>query len=644
MILESVTIGHLRCLEDCHVRLDQYVAVIGANGVGKSTVLEALRFVLDPDFSAKADDWNACAQDNKPLSVTINCKRLNAMEQDAWGRYVDTNGSLALTKIAQKDEAGAVTVGYRGVTLRHRAFDALYETYRGNKNTFRGEYTRFRTANRGYGLDNYTRSEDMVEALRSWEGQHTEQCERLEVDYDAKDVESKLYDSFRVVYVPAVSPVQDTVDGKGSMLSNLINQMLWRDVLAKPQFIDLQRRMVEEYRAIFPTDGETELDVASALINRSLQQFAPGSTVQLGWKPDSLPKIAPPTYRTVVTEDGVSGDIERKGNGVQRALVVAVLNALNDNTNAQHPVEGTTYIGPTTLLLVEEPELYQHPTRARHFARSLSQLAVVDDNAPRMQVVVTTHSPYFVSVANFEAVRLLRRERDGRQSPRRRISEATLEDIWAQLRTARGYAEGSNEGLTARARLAGSIDIMVREGFFADAIVLTEGSSDAAAVTAGLARQGVDADARGIAILDAGGVGELDKLLLIFRAFEIPTFVIWDGDVSKGRAEAPNRQITAARNRRLLGIVGAAPVAFPTTTVANNYAVFEEDRETTLRVEFGADYDRLMDETCTRHGWDREKGEKVATIVQQVYDALHALNRSSGRLDALCAAIAALVP
>jgi len=33
VILETLTIGHFRCLENCVINLDPYVAIIGANGV-----------------------------------------------------------------------------------------------------------------------------------------------------------------------------------------------------------------------------------------------------------------------------------------------------------------------------------------------------------------------------------------------------------------------------------------------------------------------------------------------------------------------------------------------------------------------------------------------------------------------------------
>ena len=58
---------------------------------------------------------------------------------------------------------------------------------------------------------------------------------------------------------------------------------------------------------------------------------------------------------------------------------------------------------PTLLLGVEEPELYQHPPQARHLADVFGQMAKGNN-----QVLITTHSPMFVSGDGFENTQLVR--------------------------------------------------------------------------------------------------------------------------------------------------------------------------------------------------------------------------------------------
>ena len=212
---------------------------------------------------------------------------------------------------------------------------------------------------------------------------------------------------------------------------------------------------------------------------------------------------------------------------------------------------------------------------------------------------------------------------------------ALLDDIAQALRQARGYAPNSDEERAIIARLGTLMDTEVREGFFADVVVLVEGTSDIAAIAAALARFGVDADGAGIALLAAGGTGNLDKLWLVFDRLGIPVYLMFDADAPKSGS--------AATNARLLTLLGAPAVSHPKTTVEAKYAVFEVDRETTMRAEFGADYDTLLDAACKAFGYERDQGEKVASIVEHVYAQLHDAGRVSPSLERVCASVAGLL-
>src|SRR3569832_1908381 len=87
--------------------------------------------------------------------------------------------------------------------------------------------------------------------------------------------------------------------------------------------------------------------------------------------------------------------LTRMGHGLQRSYLLALLQELaaSDAPDA-----------PTLLLGCEEPELYQHQPQARHLAEVFENLATGNN-----QILVTTHSPLFVSGDGFEIVRLVRR-------------------------------------------------------------------------------------------------------------------------------------------------------------------------------------------------------------------------------------------
>ena len=68
------------------------------------------------------------------------------------------------------------------------------------------------------------------------------------------------------------------------------------------------------------------------------------------------------------------------------------------------------------------------------------------------------------------------------------------------------------------------------EGFFANGVILVEGRSDKAALTATARMLGVNFEAAGIAILSVEGKSNLDRPFVIFRELGIPTFLLWDCD------------------------------------------------------------------------------------------------------------------
>src|SRR5207249_7341822 len=105
-------------------------------------------------------------------------------------------------------------------------------------------------------------------------------------------------------------------------------------------------------------------------------------------------------------------DVSNTGHGLQRAFVltmlqhlalvesrsVATLNAKLEN--ASQNVERTTtapgkFRLPNLVIGIEEPELYQHPSRQRHISNVLQTLVsgTTGNVAEQTQVIFSTHSP-----------------------------------------------------------------------------------------------------------------------------------------------------------------------------------------------------------------------------------------------------------
>jgi predicted ATP-dependent endonuclease of OLD family len=137
-------------------------------------------------------------------------------------------------------------------------------------------------------------------------------------------------------------------------------------------------------------DNEAALKGVSEALQTRLAEWAhPAATLRVAWRQDSLKavKVDEPLAGIIAGESGYEGSLVRFGHGFQRSYLLALLQEL---------AAGDDKTAPTLILGCEEPELYQHPPQARHLAGVFEKLS--QDNA---QIIVTTHSPYFVSGRNF---------------------------------------------------------------------------------------------------------------------------------------------------------------------------------------------------------------------------------------------------
>src|SRR5213593_4677086 len=102
--------------------------------------------------------------------------------------------------------------------------------------------------------------------------------------------------------------------------------------------------------------------------------------------------ITMPNAQVKASEQDFEGALARFGHGLQRSFIFALLQEL-----AEHGDKG-----PKLLLGCEEPELYQHPPQSRYLAGVMQQLS--KQNA---QIMVSTHSPHFISGKSFEQIRMV---------------------------------------------------------------------------------------------------------------------------------------------------------------------------------------------------------------------------------------------
>jgi len=329
-----------------------------------------------------------------------------------------------------------------------------------------------------------------------------------------------------VVFIPAVKKVSEEAKStKTSPFGSLLN---W---LVSSIQDDLRSEMQAKLDTIFTealTSLPKEIDEESGdevtrldLINRTLNKHlikAFGASLKVDFK---KPEVDSTIFGETIlnADDGFLTEITEKGHGLQRAAMLAIIRTylqFRSRLEAKTPGLGRV------IFLVEEPEIYLHPTMKRSTYSLFRQLAEGGD-----QIIYSTHDGYFIDVLNFSEIRYFRKEFTN-PAPRSLVdfvTEKTFLDVWKKL-----SGRDDIEITSVKERLRNLYNLHRNEGFLSKTVILCEGPTEGSTFRLYFDAIGYNLDAHGISVVDAGDVNLLDILYLLFTEFGIPTYVIWDGD------------------------------------------------------------------------------------------------------------------
>lgn len=250
------------------------------------------------------------------------------------------------------------------------------------------------------------------------------------------------------------------------------------------------------------------------------------------------------------------------------------------------------------------------------------------------QIIVTTHSPLFVSGEGFENVRLVRKASLNAGTTVRQLG---FEDLCSRIRIALGEDPRSRtQGLLAK--IHQTLQPGIAEMFFTRVPVLVEGLEDVAYITAELYLSGRWTDFRrlGCQLIPVHGKGKLIQPLAIAVALGVPTFVVFDAD---GNETSQHRTKHERDNRALISLLSATIEPFPTNHVwGQNHAIWKTNLTDTVRNDFGSDYGRLTE--AARQHYAQEGGlEKNGLFIAQWLSLAKEETLSSPTLARLCDSI-----
>jgi len=369
MRLCRVKIRNFRCYKaEVTIDLDQFVALIGKNDVGKSAIFDALALFFDqqkPDGDDATRDGNkadmaiTCEFDQLPATILIDAQHRTTLDEEY---LLNTDGHLEIVRIFN----GAL----KSPTPR-TSIHALHPTAP--------------LAADLLGLK--------IPELRS-------RARHLEVDLSAvnQTVSAELRRAIRAHIADlAIGPVEIEVDdqpGAKELYARIREALpaffLFRaDRASTDQDSEAQDPMKIAVRLAIENQKES-LQAIALKVQEQVSELVDGTLVKVAAMAPEIaaeltPEISEPRWESIfkiALNSDADIPLNKRGSGVRRLVLLAFLQAQAEARQTRNPECGIIYA-------IEEPETSQHPDRQRSLLHALEQVAAQRG----CQALITTHVP-----------------------------------------------------------------------------------------------------------------------------------------------------------------------------------------------------------------------------------------------------------
>ncbi|MGU5816601.1 ATP-dependent nuclease [Aeromonas hydrophila] len=293
--------------------------------------------------------------------------------------------------------------------------------------------------------------------------------------------------------------------------------------------LELNQHLLEVGRRI-SSEGDmrfTELNSIDQSVNSKINDLFPGMSVKLHFETPTIDDLIKAGTLKVFEDHNDGRDFSSYGHGAQRSIQMALVQYLAE---VKRQSSSST---ATTLLLIDEPELYLHPFAVEQVREALLALSVNG-----YQVVISTHSAQMITPECAEQALLIRKNAANGTYSRLRLADAIQTVV-----------PNSTHQMEQLFNLSHSTQVL-----FAENVILTEGKTElrlipflfkaVANVTMGQEKQ---------ALVAQSGVNDTKKSLAILTAMDLPAKAICDldyafnGAIRDGYIQGNDPDITALK-------------------------------------------------------------------------------------------------
>lgn len=324
-------------------------------------------------------------------------------------------------------------------------------------------------------------------ALEKWPDSSSWNTERLK--------EEKMRTKFTSIPFICTDPQRDIhkdLSEKNSWVGRILACIEYNDddILALESLIE-----EVNIQAVDKSNELTKLKSNLEKLNRSFDSSGKAEITPIPKKVRDFPKHFSIHFGET---DNRTFPMEYHGMGTRSWASMLAISAFIDLMFPKHEQEARMFF---PILAVEEPEAHLHPNAQKTLYRQLEDF--------RGQVIVSTHSPYLVAMANQSNLRYLKKEAEGVVA--RYLSAELEEENQRKLQREVVHSRG--------------------EIFFSKALVLCEGETEEQALPLLFEKYfGNESFVLGVSFIGVGGSGKYLPFLTFARDFSIPVFIFSDGE------------------------------------------------------------------------------------------------------------------
>jgi len=517
MRIQRLRIHNYRSIRDLEMECQPHVILLGPNNHGKSNLLSALEFFFSTSAKPVEEDFFIYRAEEDKFWVEITFNELTEQEQNTFKKYVLSDRTICIRKTA-RIQNGGIEVFYNGYIEQPDV-----EWLNSDK---AGDYMLRERVNQTP-LKDFVPSGGRLtkahieEAQQRYIEQHREELSFSRVLEEGpllgqKNVAGGLLPDFYLI--PAVRDLTDEIKVKttttfGRLLNRAVREMAERD----PRFREARNQLEKVVQSLNVRDGKEQEKNQLADLERSIEEELRtwGVKVNIEVTPPELERLFE-LGTDVHLNDGVKTTADRKGHGLQRAMMFALLRAWAKTLREERSSRDQEGPAPrkqsdSVIFAMEEPELFLHPHAQRRLATTLREIA----ETPNHQVFICTHSTHFVDLEHYKELAIITKPTPEQGTCVRQC----VNDL---------FAGDDTDDRKKRFHMAQWINPDRGEMFFAKRVVFVEGETEKVVLPFLAHKLGVfDPD---VSIIDCGSKHNLPLYIAIAKAFEIPYLVIHDED------------------------------------------------------------------------------------------------------------------